>query len=101
MSAEEMSREESVRLHKGWWGMCRTCRFWHGTDNINMFVGQPTLVLIRFNDSKCENPKSAQFKQEMDLYGHCKQWDSFDVEVALETMYDQFDHRAALFGGRR
>lgn len=81
-----ISKAESMRLHLDWWGNCRTCRFWHGTDKVSSREGAPDFVQPRWNDSPCTNPKSPLFGQECTTEGECKKWDSFDVDVALEAL---------------
>ena len=69
-----MDKQESKRLHMDWWGKCRTCRFWQGSDEIRMSPGI------------CKNPISDLFEQETWTEGHCNKWDSFDIDTALEVM---------------
>jgi hypothetical protein len=69
-----MDKKESIRLHTDWWGKCRTCLFWQGSDERRMANGI------------CKNPKSDLFEQETWTEGHCKKWDSFDIETALELL---------------
>lgn len=88
-----VSRDESVLLHRDWWGKCRTCRFWHGADDESF---APEILLVRWRDSECENPASTEFGQKMDHDGQCGKWDSFDVDVALEVMYDPNDPQGVL-----
>jgi hypothetical protein len=93
-----ISHDESVRLHEDWWGKCRTCRFWHGDDEVRPYQGHNTIVHLRWHDAKCENPKSPLHSMDMDHNGHCPQWDSFDMDTALQVMFDPNDPqgRAAL-----
>ncbi len=72
-----IDKEESIRLHMGWWGMCRTCRHWTGTDSED----RP-----RWHPGKCTNPKSPLFEEETWISGECPKWDSFDIDTALEIM---------------
>jgi hypothetical protein len=79
-----MDKEESKRLHMDWWGKCRTCRFWQGTDagNGDGSVGNQ----IRWNPGQCSNPSSDLYGQETWTEGHCNQWDTFDLETAVELL---------------
>ena len=79
-----MDKQESKRLHMDWWGKCRTCRFWQGTNagDGSGSMGNQT----RWNPGLCNNPKSPLFEQETWTEGHCDKWDSFDIDVALEMM---------------
>lgn len=72
-----MNKEDSIRIHSDWWGKCRSCRFWHGTDEGTH---------LRWNPSPCTNPASDMFQQETWTEGHCNKWDSFDEEVAFEIL---------------
>ena len=74
-----INKEESKRLHMDWWGKCRTCKFWQGTD-----VGKQ----IRWNPGQCANPVSELYLQETWTEGHCHKWDSFDIETALELLQE-------------
>lgn len=69
-----IDKEESIRLHYDWWGQCRTCEFWVGSD--------PT----RMNPGICKNSKSDLFEQETWTEGHCSKWNSFDTETAIEFL---------------
>jgi len=64
---------ESVRIHMDWWGKCRTCKHWSG-DRGTMKPGS------------CLNPASDMHEKETWTEGHCKEWDSFDVDAAIEVM---------------
>lgn len=75
-----ISKDESKRLHMDWWGKCRTCLFWAGTDEGNS---------VRWNPGPCMNPKSDLYQQETWTEGYCSKWDSFDIEVALEMMEEK------------
>jgi len=86
-----VERAESIRLHEDWWGKCRTCRFWNGADEARPREGLPPLVSIRWHPSRCENPRSQLHSTEADMDGSCPQWDSFDVDVALEVMFNPQD----------
>ena len=70
-----MDRSESVRIHEDWWSKCRTCKHWDG--------GRESR-----EPGACLNPVSDMHKQETWTDGHCKEWDSFDVDAALEVMAD-------------
>ncbi len=70
----QISKEESRRLHIDWWGKCRTCRFWASTDP------------RRMEPAQCTNPRSNMLNQETWTEGHCPQWDSFDIDTALEVL---------------
>ena len=83
MSDRTISHDESVRLHEDWWGKCRTCRFWHGADEVRPREGTTPLIMIRWRDARCENPRSPLVGEVTTTNGHCPQWDSFDVDVAL------------------
>lgn len=86
MSAIAISRDESMRLHEDWWGKCRTCRFWHGADEVRPREGTAPLIHLRWHDARCENPRSPLHSSSMDHNGSCPQWDSFDVDIALEVL---------------
>lgn len=73
-----ISREESIRIHEDWWGKCRSCRFWHGSDEPPRHV--------KWNPAPCTNPDSPLFQQETWTEGHCRKWDSFDIDLAFELM---------------
>jgi hypothetical protein len=68
-----MDKSESKRIHEDWWNKCRTCRFWTGNRET-------------MDPGKCSNEKSDMFGQETWTEGHCKKWDTFDIDVALELM---------------
>lgn len=70
----ETEKEFSIRIHYDWWCMCRTCRFWTGSD------------VTRMDPGICSNEKSALFKQETWTEGHCEKWDSYDIETAFEFL---------------
>ena len=72
-----IDKEESRRLHLDWWGKCRTCLFWQGTDNGNH---------VRWNNALCNNPDSELYKKETWTEGHCSKWDSFDIQTAFEIL---------------
>jgi len=79
-----MDKEESYRLHCDWWGKCRTCRFWGGTDQgdgSGSYGNSP-----RWNPGPCNNPDSDLYQLETWTEGHCKKWDSFDLKTALEIL---------------
>ena len=79
-----MDKEISRRLHKDWWGKCRTCRFWGGTDNGDgSDTGLSTSNAPRWNDGPCLNESSDLFKQETTTDGYCGKWDSFDIDIAF------------------
>ena len=59
MKPIRVSHDESVRLHEDWWGKCRTCRFWHGADEVRPREGTTPLIMIRWHDARCENPRSS------------------------------------------
>lgn len=72
-----VSKEESIRLHMDWWGKCRTCSYWIGTDEGD----NP-----RWNDGKCTNSQSPLFEEIVSTEGYCPKWNSFDLETACEIM---------------
>ena len=82
MSFPELGSQESRRLHMDWWGKCRTCRFWNGADQI---FGD-NKKRLRLMPAKCENPRSTMHGEEVWSDGHCPQWDSFDIDIALEVL---------------
>ena len=69
-----MNKEESKRIHMDWWGKCRTCAFWQGSDETRMEPGV------------CTNQASELHEQETWIDGYCVKWDSFDIETALEML---------------
>lgn len=70
-----MTPEEKKRLLTDWWGECRTCRHWKSTsDRPNM------------GEFPCLAEASALHLQKTSSSGHCPEWDSFDVDVAIEIM---------------
>jgi len=72
-----MDIEESRRIHQDWWGNCRTCRFWSG-DCVKIGAGVCT------NE---RSPVNQGFRlRTTQSGGKCDDWDSFDVDVALEIM---------------
>lgn len=71
-----VTKEESIRLHYDWWGQCRTCEFWQSAD--------------RKAPGLCGNLTSPLYNNETWTEGHCEKWDSFDIETALEFL--QGDH---------
>lgn len=77
-----MTKEESRRLHMDWWGKCRTCKFWEGTDGFDV-VFHP-----RWNPGLCNNKESLLYNQETWTEGHCEKWDSFDIDTALEMLQE-------------
>lgn len=68
-----MNLADSVEIHLDWWGKCRTCRFWRG-DREKMTPGL------------CAMPRSDLVNTETWTEGHCKQWDSFDLNAAVAVM---------------
>lgn len=78
-----ISRDESLRLHEDWWGKCWTCRFWtadmSGTDDVKARAWERV--------ARCSNAKSQMVNVVMDTDGHCGQWDSWDVDMALRVIY--------------
>jgi hypothetical protein len=40
----------------------------------------------RFHPSPCENPAAPFFGEVTHSDGHCRKWDSFDVETALAVL---------------
>ena len=79
-----MNKEESKRLHIDWWGKCRICRFWQGTNNGD---GSGTFGNeVRWNPGPCINPESDLYQQETWTEGHCQKWDSFDIDTAFELL---------------
>ncbi len=91
MSNPPLGSNESKRLHLDWWGKCRTCRFWDGADKISPREGREPMVQIRWEPAPCTNPASPLYGQETRTEGHCKKWDSFDVDVALLEGDDALD----------
>ena len=77
-----ISHAESVRLHEDWWGKCRTCRFWHGEDEVKVREGREPLVQLRWHKAPCENPASPLHGETTSTEGHCSKWDSFDTALA-------------------
>lgn len=72
-----IDKEESKRLHLDWWGKCRTCVFWGGTDeNKN----------LRWNPGPCNNLKSKFYEKITWTEGYCEKWDSFDIDTAFEIL---------------
>jgi hypothetical protein len=81
-----IDKDMSRRLHMDWWGKCRTCRYWHGTD-----AGDGSGRMgnqVRWQDSPCTNPASDRYQEVTTTEGHCSKWDSFDVETALELLQE-------------
>jgi hypothetical protein len=79
-----MDKQESRRIHEDWWGKCRTCAFWQGSDLRRMVPGL------------CTNPISNLHGQITWTEGYCPKWDSFDIETAFELMEE--DHTKSLEG---
>lgn len=80
-----LSKSENFRIHLDWWGKCWTCVFW---------LGDRTDVL---SVSPCTNPKSPLFNEETHTGGHCKKWDSHDIDVALDALYASEEQRSATY----
>lgn len=79
-----MDKEQSKLIHIEWWGKCRSCRFWGGTD-----AGDGSGSLrnqARWNPGPCTNEASDMYQKETWTEGHCSKWDSFDIETAFELM---------------
>jgi hypothetical protein len=74
MMAEAVPHAESVRYHLDWWGQCRTCRFWGG----------PRAKAAE--SGPCLNRASDLFEKPTTTSGECAQWDSFDLNAAIEVM---------------
>lgn len=72
-----MDIEESRRIHLDWWGKCRTCRWYPGNREERSTHPDPP---------RCVNEMSPFWFEGVRWSGHCGEWDSFDVDVALEIM---------------
>ena len=72
-----MDKEESKRLHLDWWEECRTCRFWSGDRN-------------SIDAGNCTCQKSDLHGQVTFWGGYCPKWDSFDLDVALELLAEDY-----------
>ena len=76
-----MEKEESRRIHQDYWEKCRTCRWWYGNRS---GVGEGTCTNERSEINR-DRPTARFINTFAD--GHCDgEWDSFDVDVALEIM---------------
>ena len=71
---------EAIRLHLDWWGKCRTCSFWEG---------DRTQVK---NPAWCGNALSALFRSDVHAEGHCKEWDTYDIEAAVALLDNEEEH---------
>jgi hypothetical protein len=69
---------EPVRLHKDWWGQCRTCKWWAPIGGTREGRG----ALSGF----CECRKSRFCHLASARYTECEQWDSYDVDAAIVVM---------------
>jgi hypothetical protein len=83
-----MDKEQSKLIHMDWWGKCRSCRFWGGSDKNNGPRGD---IIYRWNPGLCTNEKSDMYQRETWTEGHCPKWDSFDIDTALELMQEDLD----------
>lgn len=72
-----MDKAESYRIHKNWWGKCRTCKWWKG-GRASTFVGT--------TNGPCASKKSPLFEAVTTWDGHCPEWDSFDIDIAMQLM---------------
>jgi hypothetical protein len=74
-----MDHDESKRIHQDYWGQCRTCRWWGGDRASGM-------------EGRCTSPRSELSGSLTQRNGYCEnEWDSFDVDVALEIMGENDD----------
>ena len=80
---------EAIRLHLDWWGKCRTCSFWTGPRESRLELPHK-LPLENFG--KCTNPKSDLFKGSTWTEGHCKEWDTYDIEAAVALLDNEQEH---------
>jgi len=76
----ESEKELSIRIHYDWMNKCRTCRFWDGNR---------ADILFR---SKCNQEKSHLFEKETGTETYCDQWDSYDLDTALEVLNGDWNH---------
>ena len=82
-----MTPDESKRLHLDWWGNCRTCKHWSGRRTTDGTTG----VVISEEAHRdlvgtCYSNAGPFYLRHTRPNGRCVQWDSFDVDVALEVM---------------
>ena len=70
-----MDPAESHRIHLDWWGKCRTCEHWQG----NREKSEPATA-------KCDCGMSDRCGLRSTWDGYCKEWDSFDIDTALQIM---------------
>ena len=75
----ETLKELSIRIHYDWSNKCRTCKFWTG-DRREVMNGV------------CENDKSDLYTLQTTTDGHCKEWDTYDYETALEIIDGKWNH---------
>lgn len=88
-----ISKEESRRIHLDWWQKCRSCIFWTGADaGDGSGIGPKNQP--RWHPGLCTNPASDLYQHETWTEGHCPQWDSFDIDTALEMLQESADTEA-------
>ena len=81
MSPPETPKELSARIHYDWYAQCRTCEFWACKDRSDVL-----------SKASCDNKKSDMCGVVTTSSGHCKQWDTYDYETALEILDGKWDH---------
>lgn len=75
----ETENELSVRIHYDWLNKCRTCKHWLG-DRAETHKG------------KCGSLSSEFNGQETSTDGHCPEWDTYDLDTAMEVLNGEWDH---------
>jgi len=81
-----MEHAESKRIHLDWWGKCRTCRHWAGPRRDVAKAARDAFYQNTHDYPRCTNEQSPLYWKLVGGGGHCEEWDSFDVDVALEIM---------------
>jgi len=80
----KVTPEESKWLHTDWWGQCRTCKHWSGQRGRRLhLVGEE---IYRDRVGTCYSNDSPFYLRHVRRNGYCSEWDSFDLDVAIEVM---------------
>ena len=72
-----LDKAERERIHLDWWGKCRTCRWWNSTND------RPNM-----GEFSCFAEASTLYLQRTTSSGYCTEWDSFDIDTAIEIMQE-------------
>lgn len=85
-----MEKEESLRLHLDWYGKCRTCKFWQGTDELDK---EGNVIRAKWDSGLCTHPKSPFYQLNVFTEGYCQEWESFDPEVENELFKKEMENK--------